>query len=330
MLLQAAHSINLKSLAMKKMLSLGLTLALSIAGSGLLHAQITETGTKVGINNTSPDATLDVKGNDGTLLEVKAVSAWVAPIGEGSGPATFFTPDFAFKVVHQNNPLQGSPPVGFARVFTIEPNGNTQIGTFPANPGEKLSVAGDVALYNSTNDWTKLRYPGGSGELRWKSTQGRTFSIVNDNSGTKGFTMAPDGKVGIGTDNLSNDFNGSYEVFIQGATLIRAGSSPHSLYVEGSMVFEEGYVKLKAGWPDYVFDNDYVLMPLSDVAGFINTHGRLPGMPSAEQVAEEGLALGETQRLLTEKVEELTLYLLQMNKEIEALREEITTLKVEK
>jgi len=65
------------------------------------------------------------------------------------------------------------------------------------------------------------------------------------------------------------------------------------------------------------------------VEKYIAEHGHLPGMPTASQVAEAGIALGETERILTEKVEELTLHLIEMNKEIKALREEITTLKVE-
>jgi hypothetical protein len=232
--------------------------------------------------------------------------------------------------MEQGTNFEGQPPASFSSTFTIQPNGKTQIDYFPANPGELLSIAGSFALYHNANDWAKLRYPGGSGELRWKSTQGRSFSIVNDNSGTKGFTMAPNGKVGIGTDDFSENYTEAYQVFIQGGTLIKEGSSAHSLYVEGTMVTEELFAKLRGNWPDYVFTSGYHLIPLNELGTYIHTHGRLPGMPSAAQVAAEGIAVGETQRLLTEKVEELTLYLLQMSEEMQALREEITPLRGEK
>jgi hypothetical protein len=104
----------------------------------------------------------------------------------------------------------------------------------------------------------------------------------------------------------------------------------HSLYIEGSMTVEEIFVRLKANWGDFVFDEDYDLMPLEDLRAYLKTHKHLPQFPSAADIQENGLAIAETERLLTIKVEELTLYLLQMSEEIKALREEITTLKVEK
>ncbi|NEN25646.1 hypothetical protein G3O08_19310 [Cryomorpha ignava] len=63
--------------------------------------------------------------------------------------------------------------------------------------------------------------------------------------------------------------------------------------------------------------------PLNELGDFIDKNGHLPKMPSTDQIKEEGLATCETIRLLTEKVEELTLYLLEQRKEIELLREEI-------
>jgi len=70
-------------------------------------------------------------------------------------------------------------------------------------------------------------------------------------------------------------------------------------------------------------------MPLEELEAFVTDFKLLPGIPTASKIAEKGVAFGETERILTEKVEELTLHLIEMNKEIKALREEITTLKVE-
>ena len=75
-------------------------------------------------------------------------------------------------------------------------------------------------------------------------------------------------------------------------------------------------------FPDYVFDPDYSLMSLSDLKKYIKANKRLPNMPSAQQVETSGANLGELNRLLVEKVEELTLYVIELNKEIEALRAE--------
>ena len=68
------------------------------------------------------------------------------------------------------------------------------------------------------------------------------------------------------------------------------------------------------GWPDYVFKPTYTLMPLTDVKSYIDKNHHLPDMPSAEKVEKEGLDLGEMNKLLTKKVEELTLYLIEKDK----------------
>ena len=76
-------------------------------------------------------------------------------------------------------------------------------------------------------------------------------------------------------------------------------------------------------WPDYVFDKDYELMPLSEVEEFIETNGHLPNVPSAEEMEAEGQSLGEMNKVLLEKVEELTLHLIDQQKQIEELKEQI-------
>lgn len=80
--------------------------------------------------------------------------------------------------------------------------------------------------------------------------------------------------------------------------------------------------RFKADWLDYVFTDEYRLLPLVDLEKFIVRNGHLPDMPTAKEVKEEGLKTGETICLLTVKVEELTLYILQQQKEIEMLKEE--------
>jgi hypothetical protein len=80
-------------------------------------------------------------------------------------------------------------------------------------------------------------------------------------------------------------------------------------------------VTLANPFPDYVFETNYKLMPLSDLAAFIAKYKHLPNLPSAQQVADNNnqVELGEMQALLLEKVEELTLYILQQQQQIEEL-----------
>ena len=91
-------------------------------------------------------------------------------------------------------------------------------------------------------------------------------------------------------------------------------SSPQAeLEVKGTILAEEVKVAVDA-WPDYVFAPDYPLMPLEALAERLRTDRHLPGIPDAETAARDGVKLGEVQRKLLEKVEELTLYVLELER----------------
>jgi uncharacterized small protein (DUF1192 family) len=75
-------------------------------------------------------------------------------------------------------------------------------------------------------------------------------------------------------------------------------------------------------WPDYVFENDYQLLSLTELEKFIQTNKHLPGVPSASEVEINGADVGNTQAVLLKKVEELTLYIINLRKEIETLKSE--------
>jgi len=76
-----------------------------------------------------------------------------------------------------------------------------------------------------------------------------------------------------------------------------------------------------AGWADFVFQKDYELAALEEVEKHIQEKGHLPNIPSAKEVIDNGLSLGESQKLLLQKIEELTLYVIEQNKEIKQLKE---------
>lgn len=76
-------------------------------------------------------------------------------------------------------------------------------------------------------------------------------------------------------------------------------------------------------WPDYVFDENYELMPLAEVKLFIQQNGHLPNVPKASEVEENGVSLGETAKVTMEKVEELMLYILQQQELLEEQREQL-------
>lgn len=80
-------------------------------------------------------------------------------------------------------------------------------------------------------------------------------------------------------------------------------------------------------WSDHVFQNNYKLMPLNDLEKFIIKHEHLPNIPSAKELVLSGLDLAEMQSKQMEKIEELTLYMIEMKKEIELLKKENKELK---
>jgi hypothetical protein len=81
------------------------------------------------------------------------------------------------------------------------------------------------------------------------------------------------------------------------------------------------------GWSDYVFDSSYQLKPLTEVEQFIKQNKHLPDIPSAIEVEEKGVSVGDNQALLLKKIEELTLYMIEMKKENKKQQEEIEMLK---
>jgi len=118
------------------------------------------------------------------------------------------------------------------------------------------------------------------------------------NAKTSNFAVVDNGNVGIGVSNPLN-----------------------KLDVNGLIHAKEVKVDLQ-NWPDYVFKKEYGLMPLAEVEKFIKENGHLSNIPSASEVEKDGVKLGEMNAKFLEKIEELTLYVIQLNKELKQLREE--------
>lgn len=110
-----------------------------------------------------------------------------------------------------------------------------------------------------------------------------------------------------------------------GDVYIGGFSSGNDLRVNGKIFAKEIEVKTDV-FPDYVFNKNYRLASLSEIESHISKNGHLPGMPSAKEVTQNGMNLKEIQLKLVEKIEELTLHMIQLNKENKELKEEIKSL----
>lgn len=110
------------------------------------------------------------------------------------------------------------------------------------------------------------------------------------------------GKVSIGTTNINTN-------------------TDYGLYVADGILTEQVRVAIDGSneWADFVFEEGYELRSLEELEGFINEHGHLPEIPSAQEVSDGGLNLAEMDANLLQKVEELSLYIIELNKKIEQL-----------
>ncbi len=97
-------------------------------------------------------------------------------------------------------------------------------------------------------------------------------------------------------------------------------------YFEGTITTTE-IVVTNTGWPDFVFEEDYELMPLVEVEQHIHAKKHLPGIPPAKEITANGVNLGDMQTKMLQKIEELTLYLIEQDKRFQKLEKENAVLK---
>jgi hypothetical protein len=156
---------------------------------------------------------------------------------------------------------------------------------------------------------------------------GFSYGVSGSATGTAGTRIGIYGSASGGTTNWAGYFQGSAYV----SSDLRIGTTTqatgYALSVNGKIMATEVRVEALANWPDYVFADDYSLMGLDELEQNINENGHLPGIPSAKEVTENGFDLGDMQRRLLEKVEELTLYTIHQEKMIKELQQEIKALK---
>ncbi|MFZ5497237.1 MAG: beta strand repeat-containing protein [Verrucomicrobiota bacterium] len=163
----------------------------------------------------------------------------------------------------------------------------------------------------------------------------RSFMRLYNQNPASGWEFSVEGIAGDGAGNglalreYAQSVTGSPALYIAENTgHIGLGTTQPGAYrlaVNGSIRTREIVVE-NTGWADYVFADGYALTPLAEVEAHIKEKKHLPGVPSAAEVAEHGVKIGEMQTTLLAKVEELTLHLIAQQKEIATLRQQVAEL----
>jgi hypothetical protein len=200
------------------------------------------------------------------------------------------------------------------------------VGIGNASPGYKLDVSGTIhstgTIYSDASAAGQIGMYcrgvangadgnfiiQGNNEQAWWLTGTNGFLRIGGNGGTEptmgAVNIDYNGHVGINTLN-TNGFN---------------------FNVNGTAVFDQVTVQVFSGanpkatpWADYVFDRDYQLPSIYSVADYIKANNHLPGIPTTAEVKKNGLDLGATQAKLLEKIEQLTLYTIQLQHQVDSL-----------
>jgi len=188
--------------------------------------------------------------------------------------------------------------------FRINPNGFIGIGV--VDPTQALEVSGKIQTRNgSIATWDNLQL-WSQGETSHIESNGDEIGLfIKSNRGQQIFLQ---NKVGIGITNTSIPL-------------------AEQLCVNGNIKTKK-IIVTQLGWADHVFKSTYKLKPLSELEAYIKKYKHLPDVPSEQEVLGKDMDISETQVLLLKKIEELTLYVIELKKENNLLTKRI--LKLEK
>ena len=261
---------------------------------------------QIGIGTTTPTAQIDVFNNT-VNRSLNIVSS--AANGQIANISTTVAINTNNDLLQLELPSSQSPDAQFIEAssggvkFAVNSDGRVGVGGAAlANVGLHVQTGTDAAPasggYVVTGLTSAENLSIDNNEIMARNN-GATSTLFLQNNGGKLTICANGGDVTIGTTTVA---------------------SGYKLNVNGKIISTEVRVEALANWPDYVFGANHKLLPLEDLEASINANKHLPGIPSAAEVKSNGIMLGEMQTKQMEKIEELTLYMIQLSKENKELK----------
>lgn len=262
-------------------------------------------------------------------IELWSAIAFRDDDNETNRPFGEYLGNVSFEVLSNNPPFDPESWTESVGKIYYGINNSNKVGIGTSTPTAKLDVNGTLRLRTlSSSNQDRVLVSDTNGNLYYRSASGIGGSSL-PTSASEGQVLTYSSGQWIAADAAGGQIDTSQDIEFNGKISIGTSQflDEYELAVAGSAVFEEVKVKLEANWPDYVFSDEYDLMQLDKLKKYIETHGHLPSVPSAEEVKEDGILLGEMNAKLLEKIEELTLHLLSMNERLKKLEAENQSLK---
>jgi hypothetical protein len=296
---------------------------------GLFH--ISNSTRHVGIGTTSPSDMLDVIGNPVFGSATERLSLGSGSLGFNRQVATgniYSTGASAYQFQHNPSSTQNSD---YLEIQVYQPNGtqvtdralvingSSNVGIGTISPSTKLHVNGALRIDGAAGGviGAGSRIELSTGPVSIEENWGINL-IGNDGSPVKIRNAA----LLVGYTSSSAGWGTGGNLLVQGNVGIGTTSPDAKLAVSGQVHAQEVKVSITVPGPDYVFDKDYKLTSLEEIKNYIDRNKHLPEVPSAKEMEKNGVQLGEMNMILLKKIEELTLYSIEMNKKMDELKME--------